>query len=50
MSAGYKPWQHAVRCDDGGLDYCVTVPDENNPRPAAMGTGIPAVGRGEAMR
>ena len=21
----------AVRCDDGGLDYCITVPDEHKP-------------------
>lgn len=29
--AGENYYLIAVRCDDGGLDYCVTVPDENKP-------------------
>ena len=29
--AGENYYLIGVRCEDGGLDYCVTVPDENRP-------------------
>ena len=29
--AGENYYLIAVRCDDGGLDYCITVPDEHKP-------------------
>ena len=29
--AGERYYLIAIRADDGGLDYCVTVPDENKP-------------------